>query len=175
MDPHVFADGEAPSDIMVVAEAPGKNECEQGIPLIGRSGKFYNTKILEPAGLARTDVFTTNSCLCRPEKNRKPLKEELNSCLYFLTKQVEIVDPKLIITLGIIPLYSVCNLHPSGITKLHGKLMLSREFHKRIPVFPLFHPAYCLRGSGLKELAEDVEVLKGIVLKLKETELKCQI
>lgn len=170
MDPHVFVDGQAPCDIMVVAEAPGKSECEQGKPLVGRSGKFYNTKILEPIGLTREDVFTTNSCLCRPENNRKPLKNELNSCLYFLKKQIEIVEPKIIITLGIIPLYSVCNLHPSGITKLHGKLMLSRAFPNIIPVFPLFHPAYCLRGSGLKEMKEDLIVLKNIILKIKNGE-----
>lgn len=164
MDPHVFASGKAPCDLMFIAEAPGKTECEKGEPLVGRSGQFYGSKILGPLGLTRQEVFTTNSCLCRPEANRKPVLCELNSCLYYLEKQIKLVQPKLIITMGVIPLYSVCNLKPKGIVKLHGRIMLSRKFDEKvIPVFPLFHPSYCLRGSGLKEMAEDVGVLQHFI------------
>jgi len=169
LDPHVFSNGKVPCDIMVVAEAPGKTECEQKKPLVGKSGQFYNTKILGSVGLTRMDVYTTNSCLCRPdEKNRKPAPEELDACFPFLAHQVNIINPKLIITLGVIPLYSVCDLSPSGITKIHGQLRWSRDFNgKMVPVFPMFHPSYCLRGSGLKEMDEDISKLKYYISMIK--------
>jgi len=162
LDPHVFGSGNVKARVMVVAEAPGKNETIERRPLVGRAGKFYNEKILGKALLKRKDVYTTNAALCRPnEKNRNPLPGELEACLPLLDAQVVLIKPSLIVTLGNVPLYSVCDIPPSGITKMHGKLRMSREWSDGIQraVFPMFHPAYCLRGSGLKEMEEDARIL----------------
>jgi len=169
LDPHVFGSGNIISKVMVVAEAPGYNETVKKRPLVGRGGEFYNEKILKIAGLERKNVYTTNSALCRPdEKNRNPLPGELEACLPLLDAQVVLIKPELIVTLGNIPLYSVCDIPPSGITKIHGVLRSSRKWSDGtiIPVFPMFHPAYCLRGSGLKEMEQDAKMLGTLVRKL---------
>lgn len=162
LDPHVFGSGNLRAKIMVVAEAPGANEVAKKRPLIGRAGQFYNEKILGVAGLKREGVYTTNAALCRPnEKNRNPLPGELETCLPLLDAQVVLINPELIITLGNIPLYSVCDIPPAGITKIHGVVRESRKWSdgQTRNVFPMFHPAYCLRGSGLKEIEEDARIL----------------
>lgn len=169
-DPHVFANGRVPSDIVAIAEAPGKDEVINKVPLIGRSGQFYNTKILSGAGLTREEVYTTNTCHCRPPGNRNPFPVEIELCREILDAELCLNNPKLIITLGNIPLLGTCET--TGITKKHGELMLSRVWsnNKQYVVFPMFHPSYCLRGSGLKEMDEDIEKLKTLVTKIKNGE-----
>lgn len=162
LDPHVFGSGNITSKIVVVAEAPGYDETVKKRPLAGRSGVFYDEKILKVANLIRKNVYTTNSILCRPnEKNRNPLFSELDACFPLLDAQISLIKPNLIVTLGNIPLYSVCDIAPSGITKLHGIIRFSRKWSDNIirTVFPMFHPAYCLRGSGLKEMEADARAL----------------
>jgi len=155
-DPHVFATGKVPANIMFCGEAPGSNEVIEKKPLVGRSGKFYENKILKVAGIERKDVFTTNVVNCRPDdKNRNPSPYEINTCRKHLDAQILLVNPKLLIPMGNIPLYSV--METKGITKMRGRLHWSRKWSdgRKIPVFPIFHPSYCLRGSGHKEMKED--------------------
>ncbi|MFA5048221.1 MAG: uracil-DNA glycosylase [Patescibacteria group bacterium] len=170
-DPHVFANGRVPAEIIFIAEAGGAEEVRQKLPLVGRSGQFYNDKILTGAGLSREEVYTTNTCHCRPPGNRNPLPNEIEACREFLDAEIYLHDPKLIITLGNIPLYGVCET--TGITKKRGVIILSRTWSngKQYPVFPMLHPSYCLRGSGHKEMAEDIEKLKNIVIKINNGEM----
>ena len=170
LDPHVFGSGNVVADIMFVGEAPGSQEVIDKRPLVGRAGQFYNEKILKIAGLERKEVYITNAAMCRPnEKNRNPLLAELEACLYLLDAQIVLVDPKLIVTFGNIPLYSVCDIPPAGITKRRGQFTHSRKWSngKEYLVFPMLHPSYCLRGSGLKEMQTDALKLGEIALSIK--------
>lgn len=167
LDPHVFGSGHVNAAVMFVAEAPGAEEVRLKRPLVGRSGQFYENRILKDAGLERSQVYTTNAVLCRPsEKNRTPFPGEMEICRDHLDAQILLVNPKLIVTLGNAPLYSVCETQ--GITKKRGALRWSREWSngQRVAVLPMFHPAYCLRGSGLNEMAEDIGLLGRLARRL---------
>lgn len=158
LDPHVYSSGYVKSKVFFVAEAPGKNETIEKVPLVGRSGKFYENKILGVAGLERNKVFTTNSVMCRPnEKNRTPLPAEVEICRQHLDAQICLLKPSLLITMGNVALNTCCEI--TRIMKNRGKLRWSREWSNgmKIPVFPIYHPSYCIRGSGLKEMEEDAK------------------
>jgi DNA polymerase len=160
LDPHVFASGKPDADLMFVGEAPGRTEVEQRKPLVGAAGQFFERSILAPAGLERDKVYITNSVLCRPnEKNRTPFFGEIEECREHLDAQVLLVSPKLVVVLGNAPLFGVCA--EQGITKKRGVLRWSRAWSdgRRVPVLPMFHPAYCLRGSGLPETRQDAQLL----------------
>lgn len=164
MDPHVFACGNLTARIMFIGEAPGADEVIQRVPLVGRAGQFFNTRILEPAGLLRKDVYVTNAVLCRPnERNRTPHLGEAEICRPHLDAQITLIRPKLLVTLGNIALWTTCG--EQKITVKRGTLRWSREWSdgRRIPVFPMFHPSYCLRGAGLKETEEDAATLRRLV------------
>lgn len=155
----MFASGRPTAALMFVGEAPGHDETVKRAPLVGRAGQFFENGILVPAGLDRRQVYITNAVLCRPnEKNRTPFLGEIEECLD-LDAQILMVSPKLVVVLGNAPLYAVCD--EQGITRRRGKLMWSRQWSdgRRIPVLPMFHPAYCLRGSGLEETRQDVALL----------------
>jgi len=166
LDPHVFGSGHVSARVMFVGEAPGAEEVKRKAPLVGRSGQFYETRILAGAGLERKDVWTTNGALCRPANNRTPFLGEMEACRRHLDAQVMMVRPFLIVTLGNAPLYAVCDTR--RITRKRGSLRWSRTWSdgRKIPVFPMFHPAYCLRGSGLKEMEEDIARLKRLVVEM---------
>lgn len=159
LDPHVFACGRVPADIMLVGESPGEEEQKQKKPFVGRAGQFLNNKILAGAELNRDEIYITNSIMCHPEGNGKPLPAELKLCRPHLDAQIVLNDPKLIVAFGNYATQQLCD--KTGITKLRGKLMWSREWSngKKYPVFPMFHPSYNLRGSGLKESKADALVL----------------
>jgi DNA polymerase len=156
-DPHVFSSGKVPSKIMIFAEAPGREESIQKIPLIGKSGQFFDSKILTGAKLQRMEVYVSNIIKCRPTNNRTPINTEIEMCNVFLDEEICLNDPQLIITLGNVPLTAICNV--KGITKYRGNIMKSKSWtnKKQYNVFPMFHPSYCLRGLGLKEMSEDIE------------------
>jgi DNA polymerase len=160
LDPHVFAGGYVKSDIFFIAEAPGGDEVKLKRPLVGRAGKFFDTRILGTAGIERRNIFATNAVLCRPnEKNRTPLPAEIEICRMHLDAQICLLKPKLLVTLGNVPLFSVCE--EKGITKMRGKMRFSRKWSngQSVPTLPMFHPSYCLRGSGLSEMKEDAVLL----------------
>jgi DNA polymerase len=168
-DPHVFASGYVKSKIFFIAEAPGAEEVKIKKPLVGRAGQFFEAKVLGSANLKRSDIYITNSVLCRPDgRNRTPLPAEVETCRFHLDAQVCLLEPKLLITMGNVALLSCCG--ETGIVKRRGKLRWSREWSngKKVPVFPIFHPSYCIRGSGLKEMAEDAETIGEFYKLLKE-------
>lgn len=165
-DPHVFSSGKPNADLMFVGEAPGRTEVEQRRPFVGTAGQFFERSILFPSGLERNSVYITNSVLCRPTANRTPFFGEIEECLEHLDAQVLLVSPKLIVTLGSVALFGVCA--EQGITKKRGALRWSRQWSdgRRVPVLPMFHPAYCLRGLGLTETTQDVQLLASLVAAL---------
>lgn len=156
-DPHVFASGFVKAKIIFIAEAPGFDETKLKRPLVGRAGQFFDAKVLDVAGIDRSKVWITNSVLCRPSSNRTPLPAEIEICKPHLDAQICLLEPKLLITMGNVALQSCCG--ETGITKKHGKLRWSNKWSngKKVPVFPLYHPSFCLRGNGLKEMEQDAE------------------
>lgn len=175
LDPHVFSSGRVPAKIMIIGEAPGKDEQTMRLPFVGRSGKFLNEKILFGAGLVREEIYCCNIVKCRPEDNRTPFDTEIIACRDFLDAEIILNSPSIIITLGNIPLYGVCET--TGITKKRGVIIQSRVWsnEKTYNVFPMLHPAFVLRGSGIKEMAEDIEKLKELVIKIRNGEDICPV
>lgn len=137
--------GEGPADatIMFIGEGPGQREDELGRPFVGRSGDLLETWLAE-IGLNRSEVFIGNIVKCRPPGNRDPQPDEIAACAHFLDRQIEIIDPQLIATLG---RYSMNKFFPGGrITKIHGVRGVKRQ--GRRVYLPLFHPAYVLRNQN---------------------------
>jgi DNA polymerase len=135
---------------LIIGEGPGANEDEQGLPFIGRSGKLLD-ELLAAVPLSRDDVFITNVVKCRPPDNRDPLPAEAAACRPHLERQMELLDPKVIVTLG---RHSMLRFYPKGkISQDHGKIL---EWEGRI-LFPLYHPAAGLRNPAIKkDLQQDV-------------------
>ncbi|MBN4064420.1 uracil-DNA glycosylase [Dehalococcoides mccartyi] len=142
--------GSAKGGILIIGEGPGFNEDQQGLPFVGRSGKLLD-ELLAEIPLSREDVFITNVVKCRPPENRDPLPDEVTACRPYLERQLELLDPKVIVTLG---RHSMLRFYPKGkISVDHGKIL---EWEGRI-LFPLYHPAAGLRNPAIKrELQKDV-------------------
>ena len=132
--------GNPHAHLMLIGEAPGKNEDEQGMPFVGKSGMLL-TKALNCLGVDRKDVFITNCVKCRPPQNRKPTPQETKLYKDILIKEIEIIQPKVICTLGSTALESLME-EPVKITALLGKELL---FHHTL-LIPTYHPAYLLRN-----------------------------
>src|SRR5438105_11967879 len=115
----VFGAGNAGADLMFVGEAPGASEDEQGIPFVGRAGKLLET-LLEEIGLSRAEVFIANTLKCRPPGNRDPLPVEIENCQGYLRRQVALIEPTVICTLGNFST-KLLRGDPTGITRLHGQ------------------------------------------------------
>lgn len=157
----VFQRGNPDSEIVFIGEAGGKNENIQGIPFCGRSGKLLDNMI-KAMGFDVEDVYITNICNCSPPDNRKPTPQEMKTCLPFLVKQLDIIQPKVIITLGATAMEGI--LGGTGITKRRGKW----EQYNGIPVMVLWHPAYILRNPNLKE--ETRQDLRQVLVRLGKVE-----
>jgi DNA polymerase len=149
----VFADGNPAGRIMLIGEAPGRDEDEQGLPFVGRAGKLLD-RMLEAIGLDRTKVYITNVLNWRPPQNREPSPEEAAACLPFLHRHIELADPKIMILLGAVSVRHVLGL-TEGITRLRGRweIYQSAGLNRAIPVMPTLHPAYLLRQPAAKRLA----------------------
>jgi DNA polymerase len=150
----VFGSGNADAQLMFVGEAPGASEDEQGIPFVGRAGKLLD-QLLGEIGLERKDVFVCNTLKCRPPGNRDPLPVEIDNCHEYLLRQVELIEPSVICTLGNFAT-KLLRGDPTGITRLHGKpetvLLGTRAVH----LYPIYHPAAALyTPSMLATLRED--------------------
>lgn len=156
----VFGDGDPDSALVFVGEAPGKNEDEQGKPFVGAAGKFLN-EMLDMIGLKRAQVYITNIVKYRPPNNRDPLPGEKQTFLPYLDKQLDIIQPKLIITLG---RHSMnCFLPNLSISAVHGqpKRLAGRVY------LPLYHPAAALYDGGLRQtLIDDFAKIPAILAKL---------
>ena len=137
----VFGVGDPHADLMFVGEGPGEHEDKQGLPFVGRSGKLLDKLIAEELGLERSQVYITNVVKCRPPGNRDPRSEEIAACNPFLKRQFELIDPRVIVSLGN-PAAQTLLRTRVGISKLRGQRY---RFGKAVLV-PTYHPAALLRG-----------------------------
>ena len=136
----VFGEGNPQAKLLIIGEGPGKEEDLQGRPFAGRSGELLD-KMLQSIELKRSDVYIANIVKCRPPDNRTPTPEESKTCISYLKRQIEIIRPQAILTLGATPLREFLGVK-EGITKVRGAWL---EW-QGIPVLPTFHPAYVLRN-----------------------------
>ena len=139
----VFGVGNPQARLMFVGEGPGQQEDLEGKPFVGRSGQFLDRLVLEEMGLTRADCYIANVVKCRPPNNRDPLPDEIEACRPFLAAQLDLIDPKVIVTLGNFATKLLLKTS-DGITKLRGR---SYPMGERV-VVPTFHPAAVLRGGG---------------------------
>jgi DNA polymerase len=151
----VFGSGNPNADVMVVGEGPGAEEDKQGLPFVGRAGKLL-TDILKAINFERDDVFIANIVKCRPPDNRTPLPDEMDTCLPYLKKQIEIIKPKVILCLGLTAAKGLLKKRDS-LTSMRGKVF---EF-ENIKVMVTYHPAALLRNPNWKSPCwEDVQKFK---------------
>ena len=150
----VFGSGSPHADLMFVGEAPGFHEDQQGVPFVGQAGKLLD-RLLEGIGLTRADVFVANVLKCRPPGNRDPLPEEIAACEPHLFRQIELIEPKLVATLGNFAT-KLLSGRPTGITRVHGHEQEVTLGTRTVLLYPLYHPAAALyTPSMLKILEED--------------------
>src|SRR5688572_32518364 len=150
----VFGSGSPTADLMFVGEAPGFHEDQQGIPFVGQAGKLLD-KLLGGIGMTRADVFVVNVLKCRPPGNRDPLPEEIAACEPHLFRQIEIIRPTLVATLGNFAT-KLLSGKPQGITRVHGHEQEVTLGSRTVSLYPLYHPAAALyTPSMLKVLEED--------------------
>ncbi len=158
----VFGAGNADADLMFVGEAPGASEDEQGLPFVGRAGKLLNT-LLGEIGLERKDVFVGNTLKCRPPGNRDPLPVEIENCQEYLLRQVELIEPTVICTLGNFST-KLLRGDPTGITRLHGQPEVRVLGARAVRLYPIYHPAAALYTPRMLEtLREDFARLPGLL------------
>ncbi|MGC8579976.1 MAG: uracil-DNA glycosylase [bacterium] len=144
----VPGEGNFNTELMFVGEAPGYDEDQQGKPFVGRAGKLL-TDIIKAMGMTREDVFIANVIKCRPPENREPMDDEIAQCSPYLFKQIEIIKPKVIVTLGRYSTTTILGLNKQmRISELRGRFFNYND----IKVMPTFHPAYLLRNEKDKKL-----------------------
>jgi DNA polymerase len=150
----VFGVGNPHADLMFVGEAPGFHEDKQGEPFVGQAGKLLD-KLLEGIGMSRADVYIVNTLKCRPPGNRDPNPDEIESCEPYLFKQIELISPKVIATLGNFAT-KLLSGKPTGITRVHGTEQQVTLGGRSVLLYPLYHPAAALYTPAmLKVLEED--------------------
>jgi len=146
----VFGAGNANADLMFVGEAPGAQEDLDGMPFVGRAGKLLD-ELLAENGLKREDVFIANVLKSRPPANRDPQPGEIEACKPYLLRQVELIEPTVICTLGNFAT-KLLTRSPTGITRVHGVPQTHQLGARTVEIFPIFHPAAGLRTPSVKEL-----------------------
>jgi uracil-DNA glycosylase family 4 len=150
----VFGAGNADAELMFIGEAPGASEDEQGVPFVGRAGKLLE-KLLEEIGILRKEVFIANVLKCRPPGNRDPLPVEIENCQEYLLRQVELIQPTVICTLGNFST-KLLRGDPTGITRLHGQPEVLVLGARAVRLYPIYHPAAALYTPRMLEtLRED--------------------
>jgi uracil-DNA glycosylase len=164
----VIGQGSHDADIMFIGEAPGENEAKTGIPFCGASGKFLD-ELLAHIKIPRKEVYIANVLKDRPQGNRDPLPKEIEVYAPFLDRQIEIIEPKVIATLGrfsmdyIMRRYGLEN-EITKISDMHGKVFKTEGPSGEVVIVPLYHPAVAIYNANNKdELKKDFEVLKGLV------------
>lgn len=155
----VFGDGDPEADVVFVGEAPGQREDEQGVPFVGRSGQLLD-QLLGEIGLERSDAYIANVVKCRPPNNRDPRPDEIAACKAYLSEQLQLIDPKVVVTLGNFSSKLLLKTE-TGITRLRGT---AYEWWGRHLV-PTFHPAAALRGSAqvLEDMRYDFSLIRDAV------------
>jgi len=146
----VFSDGNPEARVMLVGEAPGRDEDIEGVPFVGRSGKLLDL-MLAAIGLDRSSVYIANVVPWRPPGNRTPTPQETQICLPFITRQIELADPDVLVCLGGPSAQTL--LGQSGITKIRGRWFTFHSGAREIRAMPTFHPAFLLRSPLQKRFA----------------------
>ena len=145
----VFGVGTVHAELMLIGEAPGLDEDKEGEPFVGAAGQLL-TKIIEATGLDRDKVYIANILKCRPDTpgkvygNRKPRPEEMETCFPWVKRQIEIIQPRVMVALGGTAVEGLLGKMPSGITRLRGNW----QAYRGVPVMPTFHPSYLLRNQS---------------------------
>jgi len=139
----VFGEGAPAARLMFVGEGPGRDEDLQGRPFVGKAGELLD-KMIGALGMKRDETYIANVVKCRPPDNRTPTPEEARTCLGYLHRQIELIQPAVIVTLGATPLRELVGIQ-EGITKARGQWRRIQVGGREIPVMPTFHPAYVLR------------------------------
>lgn len=150
------------AQIMFIGEAPGFNEDKQGRPFVGQAGKLLEKMLTEVLNIDRNDVYITNIVKFRPPENRDPLPDEIEACRVWLDKQITIIHPQIIVTLG---RFSMAKFIPDvTISRVHGQPRFVIFQDTRYTVFPMYHPAAALRaGEVMKQFREDFGKLKSLL------------
>ena len=153
----VPGDGALDADIMFIGEGPGFHEDMQGLPFVGQAGNLLN-EMLALIGLSRQDVYITNMVKCRPPNNRDPFPAEIRSCTPYLDAQIELIQPKVIVTLG---KYSFAKFFPNeSISRARGR---PRDWQGLV-IYPMYHPAAALHNPGLRPaLQRDFSALPDLI------------
>ncbi len=158
----VFGNGNPNADLMFVGEAPGFHEDQQGIPFVGQAGKLLD-RLLEGIGLTRADVFVANTLKCRPPGNRDPQPDEIEQCEPYLFRQIELIRPRVVATLGNFAT-KLLSGKPTGITRVHGVEQETTIGGSRVLLYPIYHPAAALYTPAmLKVLEEDFARLPALL------------
>ncbi len=154
----VFGEGDPDARLLFVGEAPGEEEDRQGRPFVGKAGELLN-RLIEKMGFKREEVYIANTVKCRPPGNRKPLEDEIRTCMPFLERQIEIIAPAVIMTLGDVATRALLG-DVGSISRVRGKTFSYRG----IPLVPTFHPSYLLRNPKSKWLTwSDAQVVLGLL------------
>jgi len=158
----VFGAGDANADLMFVGEAPGASEDEQGVPFVGQAGKLLEKLLLE-IGMRRSQVFIANTLKCRPPANRDPQPVELENCKEYLHRQIELIQPNVICTLGNFAT-KLLRQDPAGITRVHGQPEVVLLGRRAVRLYPIFHPAAALYTPRMLDtLREDFARLPELI------------
>ncbi len=148
----VFGSGNPRAELMFVGEAPGFHEDKQGLPFVGQAGKLLDT-LLAGIGLQRSDVFVANVLKCRPPGNRDPQQDEIEACESHLFRQIELIEPTIVATLGNFAT-KLLSGRPLGITRVHGQEQETTLGGRSVLLYPLYHPAAALYTPAMLKVLE---------------------
>jgi uracil-DNA glycosylase len=146
----VFGSGDPAADLMFVGEAPGFHEDKQGVPFVGAAGKLLD-QLLAGIGLTRAGVYVANVLKCRPPGNRDPMPDEIEACEAHLWKQIELIEPRVVATLGNFAT-KLLSGRPTGITRVHGQEQETTLGGRRVLLYPIYHPAAALYTPRMLEV-----------------------
>ena len=149
----VFGSGDPDAELMFVGEAPGFHEDQQGLPFVGAAGKLLE-RLLGEIGLTRDDVFIGNVLKCRPPGNRDPLGDEIEACQAHLFRQIELIQPRVVATLGNFAT-KLLSGNPTGITRVHGSEQEVRLGQSQVLLYPIYHPAAALYTQAMLRVLEE--------------------
>ena len=153
----VPGEGDKKALVMFIGEAPGEKEDEQGRPFVGPAGKLL-TELIESTGYKRSDAYITNVVKCRPPGNRDPEEDEIETCLPYLLKQIDLIKPKIIVTLGRhagSTIFKLAGLKWTSMTGNHGRVYTGRIQGREVKIIPTYHPASALYKPPLRRVLEE--------------------
>ena len=163
----VVGEGSLDADLFFIGEAPGFNEDKLGRPFVGRAGAVLD-ELLNSIGLKRADIFIANILKCRPPNNRNPAKSEISFCTPYLERQLEIVNPKIIIPMGSFSsayIFSKYDLPFTKISEVHGKLFTKKTLYSTIQIIPMYHPAVATYNPNkISVLLDDIKQVKQYIV-----------